>query len=175
VTLVLVDAEGALLGALPPFDVAVPWWQEVADVVAGARSRHGVDVQVLRLLHGDRPNPPGGSVTYLAQTFDAPPAGLTPVEANLSPQPHRAAYADAGGPAASTAWAIAALAALGTPGAVAVQHRTWNLSAIWRLDAGGAPVAWLKQVPEFFGHEAATLGLVAGVAPGLGAAAARRR
>jgi Phosphotransferase enzyme family len=167
VTLVLVDAEGALLGALPPFNVAVPWWQEVADVVAGARARHGVDVQVLRLLHGDRPNPPGGTVTYLAQTFDAPPAGLTPIEADLSPHPCRAAYAEPGGPAASTAWAIAVLAALGTPGAVAVQQRTWNLSAIWRLDAGGAPVAWLKQVPAFFGHEPATLRLVAGVAPGL--------
>jgi hypothetical protein len=167
VTLVLVDAQGTLLGVLPPFDVAVPWWQEVDEVVAGARSRHGVDVQVLRLLCGDRPNPPGGAVTYLAQTFDPPPDGLAFVEVDLSPRPHRAAYAEPGGPAASTAWALAALAALGTPRAVAVQQRTWNLSAIWRLDAGGAPVAWLKQVPAFFGHEAATLGLVAGVSPGL--------
>lgn len=50
VTLVLVDTAGAVLGALPPFDVELPWWQEVGDVVAAARARYGVDVQVLRLL-----------------------------------------------------------------------------------------------------------------------------
>jgi hypothetical protein len=64
-------------------------------------------------------------------------------------------------------WAIDALAVLGTPGATATQRKTWNLSAIWRLDAGGVSVAWLKQVPRFFDHEAAVLGLVSGVAPGL--------
>jgi aminoglycoside phosphotransferase (APT) family kinase protein len=167
VTLVLLDAGGRLLGALPRFDVEVPWWQEVDVVVDGARARHGIGVQVLRLLHADRPQPPGGQVTYLAQTGDRPPSGLAPVDVDLSPQPNRAAYAEPGGPAASAAWAVRALAALGTPGAVAVQQRTWNLSAIWHLDVAGAPVAWLKQVPAFFGHEAAVLGLVAGVVPAL--------
>jgi hypothetical protein len=90
------------------------------------------------------------------------PAGI-----DLSDQPRRAPYARPGGPAASTRWAVDALAALGTPGAVATQTKTWNLSAIWRLDAAGTPVAWLKQVPGFFAHEAAVLRLVAGVAPGL--------
>jgi hypothetical protein len=47
------------------------------------------------------------------------------------------------------------------------QQRTWNLSAIWRLDQGGRTVAWLKQVPSFFGHEAAALRLVDSLAPGL--------
>jgi hypothetical protein len=39
VTLVLVDDGGALLGALPPYDVPTPWWQDASDVVAGARGR----------------------------------------------------------------------------------------------------------------------------------------
>jgi hypothetical protein len=167
VTLVLVDPAGGLIGALPPFDVDVPWWQEAGVVVDGARARHGIGVQVLRLLHADRPHPPGGHVTYLAQTGDPPPPDVTAVDVDLSPQPNRAAYAEPGGPAASAAWAVEALAALGTPGAVAVQQRTWNLSAIWRLDVDGAPVAWLKQVPAFFAHEAAVLALIAGVSPGL--------
>jgi phosphotransferase family enzyme len=166
VTLVLVDPGGVLLGALPPFEVSTPWWQEVAEIVAGA----GTDVQVLRLLHGDRPAPPGGHVTYLAQLtspLSSLSSVLTPVDVDLAPQPRRAAFAEPGGPAASTTWAVESLAALGTPGATAHQQRTWNLSAIWRLDAAGAPVAWLKQVPPFFAHEPAALGLVGGVVPGL--------
>jgi hypothetical protein len=114
--------------------------------------------------------PPGGHVTYLAElpaSASADSLPLVPAEADLSPQPRRAIYAEPGGPAASMRWAVAALAALGTPGATAHQTKTWNLSAIWRLDAAGAPVAWLKQVPMFFAHEAAVLGLVGGVAPGL--------
>ena len=165
-TLVLVDPAGVLLGALPPFEVSTPWWQEVGEVVTGA----GTDLQVLRLLHGDRPAPPGGHVTYLAQLtspLSSLSSVLTPVDADLAPHPHRAAYAEPGGPVTSTAWAVESLAALGTPGATAHQQRTWNLSAIWRLDAGGAPVAWLKQVPSFFAHEPAALGLVGGVVPGL--------
>jgi hypothetical protein len=169
VTVVLVDGQGALLGALPPFDVEVPWWPEVGEIVAGVRERWQIDVQVLRLLSADGRAPGGGHVTYLASSPSGLPAGvaLAPVEVDLSPQPRRAAYAEPGGPEATVRWAVDALAALGTPGATATQRKTWNLSGIWRLDAGGAPVAWLKQVPRFFDHEAAVLGLVSGVAPGL--------
>ena len=192
-TLVLVDPAGVLLGALPPFEVSTPWWQGVGEFAAGAgaglqalaRAGSGLQVlahagaglQVLRLLHGDRSAPPGGHVTYLAQLtaplaqvtapLSSPASVLTPADVDLAPQPHRAAYAEPGGPAASTAWAIESLAALGTPGATAHQQRTWNLSAIWRLDVDGTPVAWLKQVPPFFAHEPAALGLVGGVVPGL--------
>jgi len=167
VTLVLLDATGAPLGALPPLDVTLPWWQQVDDVVPAVRARDGLDVQVLRLLHGDRPAPPGGHVTYLAQVSGPAQVGLLPAEVDLSPQPNRAAYAEPGGPAASIRWAVSALEALGSPGATVIQNRTWNLSAIWRLDVAGAPVAWLKQVPRFFQHEAAVLGLISGVTPGL--------
>ncbi len=166
-THVLLDATGAPLGALPPIDVGVPWWQEVSDVVAAVRARDGIDVQVLRLLDADGEFGGPARVTYLAQVHGGAPVGLHPAAPDLAPHPLRAAYAEPGGPAASVRWAVAALAALGNPGAVAVQQRTWNLSAIWRLDVHGRPVAWLKQVPPFFRHEAAVLSLVAGVAPGL--------
>ncbi|MEV4638875.1 aminoglycoside phosphotransferase family protein [Actinoplanes sp. NPDC049548] len=164
VTLVLVDAAGEVLGALPPFDVEVPWWPEVADVVAAARALHGVEVTVLRLVSAARAAPPGGAVTYLAQTHGTVSAPLQPACLDGSPAPLRAPWAVPGGPAASLRWAAEAL---GRDDVVAVQHRTWNLSAIWRLEAGGAPVAWLKQVPSFFRHEAAVLRLVDAVVPGL--------
>ncbi|MBB2942838.1 hypothetical protein FB565_002551 [Actinoplanes lutulentus] len=164
VSLVLVDPAGVVLGALPPFEVVTPWWQEVAEVVTKA----GVEVTVLRLLHGDRPAPPGGHVTYLAST-GARPAGLVPVEVDLADHPLRAPYAEIGGPAASLAWAAGALDRIGLGGAVPVQQRTWNLSAIWRFDLpeDGRPVAWLKQVPGFFAHEPAVLRMVDAVSPGL--------
>ncbi len=160
VTLVLVDADGALLGALPPFDVAFPFWPEVSDVVAEARSRYGVDVAVLRLLWTERPAMPGGAVTYLAQLEKGAPAGLRPVEVDLAPHPLRAPYAEPGGPDATLRWAADVL---GGP-VVAAQQRTWNLSAIWRLDHPAGPV-WLKQVPWFFRHEATVLGWLGDTVP----------
>jgi phosphotransferase family enzyme len=157
VTLVLVDPAGEVLGALPPFRVSTPWWQEVSEIAG----RTGV--QVLRLLHGDRPAPPGGHVTYLAETPGPGTQPLTSVEIDTAPRPGRAAYAEVGGPAATLAWAATRAAF-----ARAHQQRTWNLSAIWRLDdADGEPVAWIKQVPAFFAHEPAALKMVDAVAPGL--------
>jgi hypothetical protein len=64
VTLVLCRGDGSVLGSLPPFEVDVPWWQEVGSVVSGARARFGLDVTVLRLL---------------AETRIRPPAGLSPI------------------------------------------------------------------------------------------------
>lgn len=167
VTLVLVDPAGVPLGALPPYDVPEPWWQEVGSVVDGARRRHGLDVAVLRLLDADRPHPPGGRLRYLAQV-DAPPAEpLSPVDVDLTPHPLRADWAEPGGPARSLAWAGATLDRLGRPVTGVAQQRAWNLSAIWRLD-GAAGSAWLKQVPPFFRHEAAVLRWLADAAPGTG-------
>ncbi|GAA1410195.1 phosphotransferase family protein [Catellatospora coxensis] len=155
VTLVLVDPAGTVLGALPPYDVEVPWWQEVAEVVAGARQHHGVDVTVLRLLHAELAAPPGGKVTYLAEVA-GDPGPVRPAAAALVPHPRRAPYAEIGGPAASLAWAADALAAQGRTVTAAAQQRTWNLSTIWRLETDTTPV-WLKQVPDFFAHEPAVL------------------
>jgi len=50
VTLVLVNAAGEVLGHLPPFEAATPWWQDAGPVVRGARERFGLDLIVLRLL-----------------------------------------------------------------------------------------------------------------------------
>jgi hypothetical protein len=164
VTLVLVDPAGTVLGALPPYAVEVPWWQEVSGVVGGARDHHGVDVTVLRLLHADQPAPPGGKVTYLAEVA-GDPGPVRPAAAALVPHPRRAPYAEIGGPAASLAWAADALAARGRTLTGVAQQRTWNLSAIWRLETDTTPV-WLKQVPVFFAHEAAVLGWLAEHCPG---------
>jgi hypothetical protein len=163
VTLVLVDAAGTVLGALPPFEVSMPWWQDATEVVAGARAHFGIDVTVLRLLETERPVPHGGAVSYLAEC-PAPPAQVLRVPYDLAPHPLRAPWAEPGGPAASLAWAASHLAALGWQPAVPAQQRTWNLSAIWRLDSPSG-VAWLKQVPRFSAHEPAVLRWLATVAP----------
>ncbi|MBV1856168.1 aminoglycoside phosphotransferase family protein [Catellatospora tritici] len=157
VTLVLVDADGVVRGTLPPFEARMPYWQEASDVVAAAKESFGLDVTVLRLLSHERPAPRGGAVTYLAEAAVLP-AELGPApELDLSPHPRRAAYAEPGGPAETLRWAASALAEAGRPAhTVAHQQRTWNLSAIWRLDTPAGPV-WLKQVPVFFAHEAAVL------------------
>ena len=169
VTLVLVDPDGVLLGALPPYPVGVPYWQETSDVVAEAVRLHGVTVDVLRLLTSEHPVPHGGAVTYLAEVGpDAVPTTLplAPVSGHvadlaLDDEPLRAPYARLGGPAASLAWARSVV---GTHH-VATQQRTWNLSAIWRLDAPGSTV-WLKQVPAFFAHEAGVLAWAQAAVPG---------
>ncbi|MEU6073302.1 aminoglycoside phosphotransferase family protein [Micromonospora sp. NPDC047074] len=165
VTLVLVDAAGAPLGALPPFDVPSPWWQEVAPVVAEARRRYGVEVAVLRLLTGEAPQPMGGAVTYLGQVASPPGGPLLPARVPLAADPLRAPYAEPGGPARSLAWATGELRRLGRPAESAAQQRTWNLSAVWRLDGPGG-TAWLKQVPVFFRHEAAVLRWLGRTVPG---------
>jgi Phosphotransferase enzyme family len=165
VTLVLADDSGVLRGALPPFEVPSPWWPEVSDVVDGARQRYGVEVTVLRLVASERPAPHGGAVTYLAECPRVPTeVRLEPAEIDIADHPLRAAWARPGGPAASVAWAAGRLAELGWEPAAAVQQRTWNLSAIWRLDSPSG-VAWLKQVPPFFAHEPTVLRWPSATAP----------
>ena len=162
VTLLLCDGSGHLLGTLPPFEVAVPWWQEVSDVVSGARELYDVDVTVLRLIGWtDMENTAGGPVTYLAETDRPAPDGLEPWPASAPDptveHPLRLGYARPGGPALDLAWADGELAAAGRPRTgPAVQIRTWNLSSIWRLPTSHGS-AWLKVVPPFFGHEGAML------------------
>lgn len=159
VTLVLVDPSGELLGALAPFDVEVAWWQEVGELVDGARERFGVEVTVLRLLANEAPYP-GGRVTYLAETADHPP--LEPWEGALTDDPQRAAWARPGGPGADLAWADEVLAGRGLRRVgPARQVRSWNLSSLWRLPLPTG-AAWLKVVPPFFAHEGALLQALAG-------------
>jgi hypothetical protein len=154
VTLVLCTADGTVLGALPPFPVDVPWWQEVGPVVVGARRHHGLEVTVLRLLAAEpMERCAGGRVTYLAEVDAAPLTALAPWGAPMPDHPLRASWARPGGPTEDVAWADSALARLGRHrSGPAEQVRSWNLSSLWRLPtAEGA--AWLKVVPPFFAHE----------------------
>ncbi|MDI1463863.1 aminoglycoside phosphotransferase family protein [Catellatospora sp. KI3] len=126
-------------------------------MLAAAGERFGFDGHVLRLLSSSQPAPHGGAVTYLAQGRCPSTALLEKPRPDLSPHPLRAPYAEPGGPAETLRWAAAALAGAGRPAFTAAhQQRTWNLSAIWRLDTPAGPL-WLKQVPAFFAHEAAVL------------------
>ncbi len=161
VTLALVDRGGVPLGVLPPFTVDIPYWPEVADVVATARERFAVDVAVLRILSTERPVPHGGAVTYLAETNEIPAVYAGQIGVDLADHSNRADYAKPGGPAASLRWAAQTLDVRGRgPVTRAVQQRTWNLSAIWRLESPTGTV-WLKQVPHFFAHEPTVLRWIA--------------
>jgi Phosphotransferase enzyme family len=168
VTLVLVDGDGALLGAATSFETAMPYWQEMGDIEAQVRRWAGVDVgvAVLRLLRTQRPRPHGGAVTYLAEVPMMPSVVLVPVDDDLRElvelvDERRAPYAQLGGPAASLAWSAEVL---GAAPVATVMERTWNLSAIWRLD-DGAHRWWLKQLPTFLRGEERVLAWLAAVVP----------
>jgi hypothetical protein len=168
VTLVLVTPHGQVLGRLPPFDAATPWWQDVEPVVLGARLAFGLDVTVLRLLETAQPFAHGGAVTYLAEVdptrLDGRLPGL-PLQlwaGELPSHPLRPGYARPGGPSADLAWADGMLAERGlTRTGPAEQVRTWNLSSLWRLPTS-AGRTWLKVVPFFFAHEGDVLERLAG-------------
>ncbi len=144
-TLVLCLPDGSVLGALPPLEVALPWWSEAASVVEAARDAHGLDVVVLRLLHAEPERAPGGgAVTYLAEVAAPPPRPLLDWDGDVGgDDPLRMSWARPGGPAADLAWADAVLAGRGTPRlGHARQIRTWNLSSLWRLPLEHG-AAWL--------------------------------
>jgi hypothetical protein len=165
VRLVLVTPAGETLGALPPFAVTTPWWQEVEPVVDAARERFGIGVTILRLLEAANARPPGGTVVYLAELDAGVVPDALPVEpwnGALDEQPRRAGYARVGGPPADLDWARQVLTARGLRLAgKPVQVRTWNLSSLWRLPLDRS-CAWLKVVPGFLAHEGALLTRLAG-------------
>src|SRR3954470_3101013 len=162
VRLVLCSPEGDVFGALPRFEVALPWWQEVAEIIDGARDRFGVDVTVVRLLETDGRWPPhGGAVTYLAET-DAAPRGLEPAQVDPSDHPLRMRWARPGGVASLVEWADQFIARTRSP----VQVRTWNLSSIVRLPTAEGDV-WLKAAPPFFAHEGRAIEQVGQIGPPL--------
>jgi hypothetical protein len=158
VDLVVVDGEGHLLGRLPPFDVATPWWQDLEPII----DRHP-ELVVLRLLRvdgsGDQRH--GGRVTYLVEAERAP-VGLVglgsggdghvseeALAALLADHPLRMPWARPGGPASDLAWAQLHVRPTSPPR----QVRSWNLSSVWALPTAEG-TAWLKCVPPFFAHEA---------------------
>ncbi len=153
--IVIVGADGAVMGQLAAVPVPTPWWQDVEPVVAAVRSAHGISVTILRLLSSEQDAPHGGEVTYLAETFDR--TNLEPWVGELDSQVCRQKYASPGGPAADLMWAGRVLAGLGSaPVGAPIQVRSWNLSSIWRIPTA-AQVAWLKVVPPFFAHEGALI------------------
>lgn len=162
--LALVTPAGVVIGALPAFPVATPWWQDIGPVVAAARDIHHIDVVVLRLLEAERDQAPGGRVTYLAELHGSAPAATEPWPGALEDHPLRLSYARPGGPAADLAWAAQALADHGRhfEGRPA-QIRTWNLSSAWRISTNLGAV-WLKVTPPFLAHEGAALAHLAGEA-----------
>lgn len=172
VSLVLASPEGRLLGQTAPLTVALPWWQEVSDVVSAAREQLGSRVQVPRLLATEKPRPHGGWVAYLAETHDAPPDGLQPPSEELRLRAsgvsvQRADWARRGGHRRSLDWVRSVWPDGGD--FRARQHRVWNLSSLWELEPGdGARSrsrAWLKQVPAFLAHEAAIVSWLAAAVP----------
>jgi len=149
--LVLVTPDGAMVGSLPGIPVALPWWQEAESVVRAAREHYGIDVTILRLLGAASDRPHGGLVTYVAEIAEPVPAD--PWNERLEAHPMRQTYAEPGGPAADLVWARSMLRRHGiAPNGEPVQVRSWNLSSVWRIPAGGE-TAWLKVVPPFFAHE----------------------
>ncbi len=150
-TLVLATPDGTVLGALPAFHVELPYWQEVRPIVEFARAQHGLDIAVLRILSTEPGLTRGGRVSYLAEVDAPPEVSFAPTTLDILPHPLRADYAEFGGPGRTLAWARSHVSFVS-----AQQLRTWNLSAIWRLDTDHGPV-WLKQVPRFFRHEPAVL------------------
>lgn len=157
---VLLTPDGAVPGALPIFEVATPWWQDVGPVVGAAREAHGIDITLLRVLDV-AVRSKTVLVTYLAETVQ-PPTALEPWDGELDEQPFRNPYARPGGPQADVAWAESVLAAHGLAlSGPPEQVRTWNLSSLWRLPTAGQNV-WLKAVPAFFAHEGALIAALAG-------------
>lgn len=159
--LVLVDGRGELLGTTPRIPVATPWWQDIGPVVATCAARFGFRPIVLRLLESERPVPPGGPVTYLAEVADTDLARareqVRPWSGTLDEHPLRATWARPGGPTADLAWAWTVVRGHGLRSAgEPAQVRTWHLSSIWRLPIRGGD-AWLKVVPPFFAHEGAVI------------------
>jgi hypothetical protein len=101
---VLVTGDGSMVGALPPFEVDTPWWQDAEAVVRGARERLGVDVTILRMLAAERTGPPGGAVTYLAEV--AAPVPAQPWPGVIDDHALRLPWADPDGPERDLRWTI---------------------------------------------------------------------
>ena len=154
--LVLTLPDGEVVGSLPPVEVATPWWQEAEPIVRAVRERDGIDVVILRILDAERPAPPGGLVTYLAEV--ARPCPALPWSGHLVDQPKRLSYARPGGPAADLDWAGSVMSANGIAAAGRpLQVRTWNLSSLWRLPSDRG-MLWLKVLPPFAAPEGALIG-----------------
>lgn len=161
----------AYLGVIGPFPVSVPWWAEVEPVVAHLREVLDVPVLVLRLLgveggEGGR----DGHVAYHVAALNRPAPGLLaerPVDHAALTGPHelRSPWARMEGIREMLSWASDALYAAGRRvTGPAVQRRTWNLAALFRLPTEQGPV-WLKATPRFAADEASVIAAFGHVDP----------
>ena len=161
VTLVLCTRDGAVLGSVPPFDVPVPWWQEVSDVVSAARdgARPGrrtaaaADDEQPVVVRRRRHLPRRGrrAAGRCARAVDRSDNGGRPPAASVVGASRRSGRRPRLGRRGARPARDAA------DRARRVQMRTWNLSSLWRLPTASG-VAWLKVVPPFFAHEGADAG-----------------
>jgi hypothetical protein len=163
----------AYLGVIGPFAVSIPWWAEVEPVVARLHEVLNVPVLVLRLLlveggEGGR----DGHVTYHVAALNRPAPGLLagrPIDqATLTrPEDLRSPWARVEGIREVLSWASDTLGAAGRRViGPAVQRKTWNLAALFRLPTGPGPV-WLKTTPGFAADEAGVIAAFARVDPAL--------
>lgn len=128
---------------------------------------------VLRLLRVDGgQGGRDGHVIYHAAALNCPAPGLRPERpidqaALTGPEELRAPWARLEGIREVLAWASGTLGAAGHPmTGPAVQRKTWNLAALFRLPTGQGPV-WLKTTPRFAAAEAAVIAAFARVDPTL--------
>jgi hypothetical protein len=169
----LVTWGGAYLGVIGPFPVSIPWWSEVEPVVAHLREVLDVPVFVLRLLRVDGgEGSRDGHVTYHVAALDRPAPGLLaerPMDnaALDGMEELRSPWARLEGIREVLTWASDTLgrAGRGVTGP-AVQRKTWNLAALFRLPTGEGPV-WLKATPRFAADEGSVIAAFARVDPGL--------
>lgn len=162
VTLIVVrDSE--LRGSIGPLKVSTPWWQDIEPI-----ARLFPQLVVLRLLdvHAPAGATSGGAVRYLAEAIgpnhpggvklDTLDLAAVPEDLTLHDDPLRMPWAKPGGPDLDLEWVASLVEITGAP----VQHRTWNLSAIWSVPTADGEV-WLKCLPPFLSHEGLVLAALA--------------
>ena len=171
VTLVLCDASGVVLGALPSFVARPRFWPEVEDVVGRVGARDGLDVVVLRLLT-TRGGYAGGRVSYLAQLRSGSPTRMVPLReadaAAVAADPaYRQWWAEPDGLADLGAWVDTALAGHGRRRTGPLrQRKTWNLSLLLSAATDGGDV-WVKATPPFLADEGGVVARIAALDPSL--------
>lgn len=161
VTAVVTHA-GACAGIVGPFPVENPWWAQVEPVVRYLEETLGGPALILRLLTAQGSDGArGGHVTYHAEALQ-PPGDLASCQFADDDHPLRLPWARASGVRELLEWASRHVDLTGRP----VQHKTWNLSGLFRLPTADGPV-WLKAIPGFAAAEPAALAAFAEVDPDL--------
>ncbi|MFI5953430.1 aminoglycoside phosphotransferase family protein [Cryptosporangium sp. NPDC051539] len=159
----MVTRSDECLGEIGPFEVDVPWWAEVAPVVSVLERELGVPVTVLRLLSVEGSDGArDGHVTYHVEASARPSRPLRAAVFRDPPEPLRLPWATREGITGLLDWAAGFVTLTGR----AVQHKSWNLAALFRLPTAAGPV-WLKATPPFAADEATAIATIAAVDPTL--------